>query len=136
MANTLYPKGREAFATGQIDWVGDDIRLVLLDASYVYSDAHDFRSDIAGGAVVEESDLLTGKSATDGICDAADIIVTTVSGDTITQIAVFKDTGVDATSPLLLFYDATASSVLINLIPDGTGVRIRWSNGPLKVFRL
>lgn len=136
MANTLYPKGREGFATAQINWLTDDIRLVLLDATYVYDDAHDFRSDIAAGAVVEESDLLSGKSATDGICDAADIVVTTVSGDTITQIAVFKDTGVDATSRLILFYDATASSVLINLIPDGTGVRVRWSNGPLKMFRL
>lgn len=136
MANTIYPKGRQAFARGQIDWDADDIRVVLLDATYAYDPAHDFLSDIGGGSIVATSAALTGKDSTDGIIDAADVVIPTVSGDTITQVAVYKNTGTAGTSPLILYFDQTAASVLITLAPDGTGVRVRWSNGPLKMFRL
>ncbi len=33
MANALYDKGREAFLRGQIDWINDDIRVILIDAA-------------------------------------------------------------------------------------------------------
>ena len=136
MANQIYPKGRQAFAQGDIDWDGDDIRLVLLDNTYTFDLAHNALDDIAGGSVVATSGAFTGKDSTDGICDAADVVVPTVSGDVITQVVVYKHTGTPSTSTLLLYFDATAASVLIALTPDGTGVRVRWSNGPNKIFKL
>ena len=33
MANALYDKGREAFLNGGINWLSDDIRVILTDAS-------------------------------------------------------------------------------------------------------
>jgi hypothetical protein len=130
-ANAIYPKGRQAFARGQINWDADDIRVAFLDATYVYSDTHATMANVPGGAIVATSAALTGKSSVDGIMDAADVIQAGVSGDTITQLVVYKNGGA-----LILFYDQTAASVLINLAPDGTSVRARWSNGPLKMFRL
>lgn len=136
MANQIYPKGRQAFARGEIDWDSDNIKLLLVDATYTFDPAHDFHADVSGTAIVATSGNLTGKDSTDGICDAADVVVATVSGDVITQVIVYRDSGSSATSQLILFFDSTAASVLISLTPDGTGVRVRWSNGPNKIFKL
>lgn len=136
MANSIYPKGREAFAAAAINWAADNIKLVLLSSAYTYSDAHDFLNDIGGGSVIATSGNLAGKTNVGGVLDANDVIIPTVSGADIVALAVYKDTGSSATSPLILFLDATASAVLIHVTPDGGSVRVQWSNGPLKMFRL
>ena len=39
MSNVLYPKAKEAFSSGLIDWLNDSIKVVLVDdAFYTYDD--------------------------------------------------------------------------------------------------
>jgi hypothetical protein len=136
VANDLYPSARESFLTGEIDWMSDDIRIVLVDVGYVYSSAHDFLDDVGAGFRVATSSSLTGKDATGGVADASDVTLTAVSGDDIEGVIVYQHTGVDATSRLIAFYDLLASGVEIDVTPDGTDARVRWSNGATKMFMI
>lgn len=133
-ANTLYPKGREGFLTGQIDWLTDDIKVSGLTDAYTYAATHEFYTDLVG--VVFDSSNFTGKDATDGVGDADDILEPTVSGSDVKRLIIWQDTGVPATSRLIAYYGRTASSVLIVASPDGGPFQIVWPNGPTKLFRL
>ena len=48
MANAVYPTGMKAFADADIDWLVDDIKIVAMSSTYVFSSAHDFRNDLSG----------------------------------------------------------------------------------------
>lgn len=132
----MYPSARQAFGEGGFVWASNDFRVVLCSAGYVYSDAHDFLNDILVGNRVAVSSALTGKTNVAGVFDAADPTIPLVSGLTITSIVLYKHTGTDATAALVHYWDQTAASVPISVVPDGSGIRVRWSNGPLKMFRI
>lgn len=134
MANRLYPKGRQKFLEGSIAYLTDDIRVVLVDNTYVYNDAHDFHNDLTG--IVATSGNLTGKDSTDGIADAADVTFSLVSGNPVVQVVMYKWSGVSSTSPLIAYWDSDTASTLLTVTPDGTDIILRWSNGALKIFRL
>jgi hypothetical protein len=127
VASGLYKPGKASFATAAINWTGDTIKVVLVDngAYTVNLTTHQFLSDIPSGARIATSGALSGKTATNGVCDAADVTIPTVSGASIESIVVYKDTGSAATSNLLCYMD-TASSGL-PLTPTGGDVTIAWS---------
>lgn len=136
MANDLYPSAREGFLTALINWLSDDIRVVLVDGGYVYSSAHNMLDDVTAGFRVATSSSLTGKTATGGVADADDVTISTVSGDDIEGVIVYQHTGVESTSRLIAFYDLLASGVEIDYTPDGSDARVRWSNGTTKMFMI
>lgn len=136
MANALYPKARQAFARAEIDYDVDDIVLLLVDNTYVYDAAHEFLDDVAGTAIVATSPVFTGKDSTDGILDAADVTLPAVTGDDVVGVIIVQDTGVAGTSHLIAYFDSTSSSVLIDVPPDGSDLRVRWSDGANKILRL
>lgn len=134
--NAFYPKGRQRFATGLVDWEGDTIKGAVLVAGYTYDDADEFFDDVPGGAVLFEF-TLAGCSATDGILDATDHVESGLgTGDEAVGLVVFKDTGADATSPLLFFFDRAASGALLSRETAGGDFRVRWPNGPTKIVRI
>lgn len=134
MANRLYPLSRQKFLEGSIAWLTHDFQAVLLNSTYVYSDAHEFHDDLTG--IVATSGNLTGKDSTNGIADAADVTFPTVAGATVTQVVLMRWTGVSGTSPLIAYWDSDASSSMLSVTPDGSDIVLRWSNGSLKIFRL
>lgn len=135
MANALYDKGREAFLTGGINWTSDTIKVVLVDAAdYTVNIAtHDFLDDIPSGARIATSGALAGKTATDGVADADDLVFTAVSGDQFEAFVIFKDTGSEATSRLIAYFDTATG---LALTPNGGNVTIQWDNGSNKIFKL
>lgn len=134
MANALYDLGRKKFADGDIDWLVDDIKVALVDATYVRNLATDeFLDDIAGGDIVATSSNLAGKTSTAGVCDADDKTIATVTGNPVTQLVIYKDTGVAATSPLIGNIDAATN---LPKTPDGTDIDIVWDNGANRIFKL
>lgn len=137
MANALYAKGREGFLAGDIAWDSDTIKVVAADAGYVFSAAHDFLDDVGAAARVATSSALTGKTTTDGVADANDVTYTALpAGDTITSLVVFQDTGVEATSRLIAYYDTKADTTAISVPTNGGDVVVAWSNGTDKMFKL
>jgi hypothetical protein len=125
MANVVYPLARrEALRAGH-NWGSANIRCVLVDlALYTYDPAHEFLSDIPVGARVATSGNFTGKTDTAGVADADDVTFVGLTGATIEAVVIYVDTGVAATSRLLVFVD-TASGLPIT--PSGGDHTIRWN---------
>lgn len=99
LANALYDTGRNAFLTGDIDWVADTIKVVLVDAAdyTVNLSTHDFLDDVPAGARVATA-TLASKSASAGVADAADVTFTAVTGDISEALVIYRDSGAEATS--------------------------------------
>lgn len=134
MANALYDKGRDQFADGNIDWVNDTIKAILIDtADYAVNiNTHDFLNDVAGAARVATA-TLTSKTTVDGVCDAANTTFSSVSGDSCEAIIIYKDTGVESTSPLIAYID-NATNLPVN--PNGGDITVQWDSGSNKIFKL
>lgn len=135
MANALFDKARQRFLEGQFNWNTDTIKAVLVDTG-TYSpnlSAHEFLSDVSSGARIATSGAFTGKTTAGGAADANDITFTSVTGASIEAIMLYKDTGTDATSPLIAYID-TATGLPIT--PNGGDIIVTWDNGANRIFRL
>lgn len=135
MANALYDLGRQKFLEGSIAWLTDDIKVALIDTDdYTVNLATDeFLSDIPVAAVVSTSPNLSSKTSTAGVADAADVSFTSVSGDQSEALVIYKDTGVNTTSPLIAYID-TATGLPIT--PDGSNIDIVWDGSADRIFKL
>lgn len=130
MANTLYPKGKEKFL---VDLTSSTIKAVLVKDSYTYSASHEFLSDL-GANTIGTAQTLASKTVTNGIFDAADITFPTVTtGNTVNAIAIYKDTGVAGTSPLIDYIDTVTG---LPLTTSGADVDVQWDNGAYRIFSL
>ena len=138
MANALYGKGRNKFARGEIHWLavgGDSIKAVLVDTALytVQIDTHEFLSDIAAGARLSIGTLTLIDPAL-GVCDAQDVTLPGPISATGEAIAIYKDTGVEGTSPLLAYIDTAAAGLPVPIFSGD--VLIQWDNGANKIFKL
>lgn len=134
MANQLYPLGRQAFLEADLDWTGQDMRVILVDlADYTFSTAHQFLTSVPAGARVAVSAALTGKTATNGTADADDVTFTAVTGDPSEALIIYQHTGVDATSRLVAYID-TATGFPVT--PNGGNITVTWDSGANRIFTL
>lgn len=134
MASVVYPKAKEAFLSGAIDLTTDNIRVVCVDAAdYTYSALHDFLDDIPVAGRVGTSGNLASKTVTDGVFDAADITITSVSGDQFEALVIYQDTGVEATSRLIAYIDTGTG---LPFTPSGGDITITWDSGVNRIFAL
>lgn len=135
MANALYDTGRNGFLLGDIDWVADDIRAILVDtADYTVNLAHDFLNDIPAGArVATMAASLANKTASAGVADADDPTWPAVTGDVSEAIVIYKHTGNEATSQLIAYIDSATG---LPVTPNGGPIEIQWDNGANKIFKL
>lgn len=135
MANALYDKARESFLKGEIAWLTDNIKAVLVDAADYTPNmsTHQFLSDIAGAGRVATSGNLANKTSTAGVADADDITISTVSGDQFEYVVLYQDTGNAATSRLICLID-TATGLAFT--PSGGDIILQWDNGANKIFKL
>ena len=125
MANTLYDYCRQRFLESQINWMTDTVKVLLVSTSaYTPQTAvHQYLADIPVSARIAGPVTLTAKATTGGAADAADCTFTSVSGNTINAIVIYKDTGTEATSPLIAYID-TATGLPIT--PNGGDIIVTW----------
>lgn len=135
MANQLYGKGREAFAKKLIDWVNDAVKAVLVDtADYAIDiNVHEFLADIPAAARVAISGNLANKAAPLGVCDADDVQIAAVNGDSVELVVLFQDTGNAATSRLIAAIDTMNG---LPFVPSGGDVILQWPNDANRIFKL
>ncbi len=135
MSNALYDKGRKGFLAGEIDWDADDIRVILIDTDDYTVDlaVHDFLDDIPAPARVAVSASLTGKTTTDGVADADDVVLAAVTGDPCEALVIYKHTGTDSTSALIAYIDSATG---LPVTPNGGDITIQWDGGAAKIFKL
>lgn len=118
MASQLYPKGA-AHMIGQatqVNFVSDTIKVLFYAGSY--SSSHEFVSDLTGGSIIARSGALSGKTVALGVFDANDITITAVSGSAFTHVILYKDSGADASSPLVAIFDVSSFT------PNGSDVNV------------
>lgn len=135
MANALFDKARQRYLEGQFNWLTDTVKTLMVDtAAYTVNlSVHEFLSDIPSSARITTPVTLTSKATSGGAADAADATFTSVSGPSIEAILIYKDTGTEATSPLIAYID-TATGLPIT--PNGGDIIVTWDNGPNKIFKL
>lgn len=136
MANSWYDAGLEGFAGGDVAWDTSDIRLICIDEADDTIDlvVDDFLDDRAAAARVAVSASFGSKTNTDGFLDAADVTLTSVSGDVFESIDIYcHDGGADSARRLLLNFDTATG---LPLTPDGGNITVQWDNGANKIARL
>lgn len=135
MANALYDFGREGFLDGSIDWDTNNIKLILGDsADYTVNlTTHDNLDDVAGASRVATSANLASKTKTAGVADAADVLLSSVTGDQSEFILIYADSGVESSSRLICYID-TATGLPVT--PNGGNITIQFDNGANKIFKL
>lgn len=134
MANGMYVKGIEALMKGEIDLIDDTIKVLLVDAAdyTVNLSTHDFLDDVAAGSRVATATLGT-KAVTGGAFDAADVTFSAVTGDPSEALVIYKDTGVEGTSPLIMYIDTATG---LGVTPNGGDITVTWDSGTNKIFKI
>jgi hypothetical protein len=134
MANAVYPLAKQAFESKLIDLTSDTIKVALLTSSYTYSAAHQYVSDL-GANIVARTAALTSKTVTNGVFNAASpATASAVTGSAVAKLAIFKDTGVDSTSPLIMYIDTAISGLPVT--PNGGDINLNFDTGANKIFAL
>jgi hypothetical protein len=135
MSNSLYDRGREGFLAGEIDWDADNIKMVFIDHTDDTPDPDNDEdlADLGAAARVATSGNLSSKTVTDGVADAADETVSTVSGDEFESVNIYQDTGVEGTSLLIAYIDTATG---LPCTPNGGDITVQWDSGANKIFKL
>ena len=131
MANKIYPKYKKKAVSGgaNVNLSSGSVKAVLIADTYVYSDTHEFLSDIAAGERVSISGALASKAITDlAAFQSANARFEAVTGPACNAIGLFIDTGNAATSPLVCYIDTVAAGLPVtpagasyNVVVDPTG---------------
>lgn len=137
MSTFMYDKGRENFATAQVGWVANDIRLVFVDeATYTPNSATDATlADIASGArVAIGAASLANKTATGGVLDADDHTMNSVSGAQFESIVFVKYDSATPDNSLLLFHVDNYSG--LPATPNGGNITVAFPNDANKICKI
>jgi hypothetical protein len=109
----IYPNFFQNMARGRFELQTDDLRVLLLDASYTFDPLHDARNDIPDASVVAETSTdLPNKSVslvvdeTRVLCDP--LTLASVTGNVITQAVLYKRVSNPAQSWLVAHYPTLA----------------------------
>lgn len=135
MANGLYDRGRQGFLAGEIDWDADTIKLTLVDHADDTPSltADNAFSDRASASRVATSGAFASKTTTAGVADAADVTLSTVTGDQAESIDIWKDSGTESTSWMIANVD-TATGLPVT--PNGGDIIVQFDNSSNKIFKL
>ena len=139
MANLFFDHGLQHFAEGDLHWGpgGDTFRAVLVDTAVYVVDITDdeFLSDVDAASRIATVTLST-LEPTAGVLDAADATFLAVAGTTSCEaIVIYKWTGSDATSPLVLYIDTASAGLPVT--PAGSAdIAVTWDSGAEKIAKL
>lgn len=134
MANALYVKGKEKILSAAINFSSDTLKVRLVKNTYAQNLTTDEFVSLVTKVTGTTDQLLTGKTVTGGVFDANDVTFTAVpAGETSEGVVIFKDTGDDATSPVIAYIDTITG---FPLATNGGDITIQWDNGAFKIFSL
>lgn len=134
MSNRIYPLNAQAIWNGTLDVDGVTLKAVLVKSGYSFSTAHQFLSSITGANRVATSDAQTSASSSStGVLDSPDFAFAAIDSGAGTGVAfvIYKDTGSEATSPLLKYIDTPEGGTGLPYVPNGSPLTLRTPNGVL-----
>lgn len=123
MANFVFDKAAGALWGADLAFDTDNVKAVLIDTALYTVDKinHQFLSDIAVGARVATTINLTGKTIVGRAINADDPVFTAAAGAESEAVVFYQDTGVEATSRLIIYAD-TATGLPVT--PNGTDITV------------
>jgi hypothetical protein len=134
MANALYGLGKKKILDGDIDLLVDTIKVALVKNDYAENLTTDEFYTSISASVVDTPETLGSKTTTLGVFDAADSTFAAVAaGSTLECVVIYKDTGVEATSPLIARIDTITG---FPLATNGGDITIQWDSGAYKILSL
>lgn len=132
MASNLYNKGLLKLLDGTIDYLTDNIGLLIVDNTYAFSVDHEYVSNISGevSGTGYERKFLPSKTVTlssnSVTFDCGTIEYTTVdTANVLSSAIVYADGATDADRSLIAhieFADLTTSNTDINIVTGGDGL--------------
>ena len=131
MSNNLYPIWKKALlddssgANANLNETGGEGTFALLidTGTYTYSDAHDFFNDLSGVVGTANGEEITSPTTTSGVFDGANVTFSSVSGNTVEAIVIFrKNAGANTTWYLVAFIDTGVSGLPVT--PNGGDITI------------
>jgi len=131
----MYPTFKELLiGTGGVNLDTDTIKVALVDTgTYTYSAAHDFYNDVSAG-VVGTPQTIANTTIASGVFDGDNVTFTSVTGNSVEALVIYKDTGNAATSNLIMYIDTGVTGLPVT--PNGGNITITWDNGANKIFAL
>lgn len=137
MASQAFNYGVNQINAQSVSLVGDTIKFMLMKSAYTHNPDNDFVSSISaneatGGGYARQTAGTKSWTEDDAnnrsYFDAADITFNTVPGanGNVVGVVMFKDTGADATSPLICYNEfpvaVTTNGGNITVQFDATGI--------------
>lgn len=124
MPRKQFPKACQKTWEAEFDWVADSWRLALMTSAWAYDVNAEFFDDLTG---VVATALIPGRSNSLGLLGGSNVVFTGLTpGSVITQMVIYKDTGVAATSPLG-WHIPTGNG--IPFTTDSSETEIDWQDG-------
>jgi hypothetical protein len=132
MANAVYPLYKQALITTadankglDVDDATDGPFCALVDTgTYTYNTAHDFFNDLSG--IVGTDQRIDNPTVAAGLFDGADLTYTSVSGNSVEALVIYrKNSGANTTWRLVLFEDTGVTG--LPLTPNGGNVIVTWN---------
>lgn len=134
--NSFYDKARKRSVEGGLGWLTGNIKALLVSASYTPDLANDeFVSTIvSSGGILQRSGNFTTKTDPAGILNADTITFPLVpTGNVGKYVVLYRDTGADATSELIICDDTGQN---FPVTTDGADISCQWSSGPNKIGQI
>lgn len=133
--SVIFVKARQKFLEANINMLTDNIAASLVDSG-LYSanlSTDEFVSIVPNNAIIA-TELLSGKSTTDGVFDANDRAFVGVANtaNTVEEILIWKNTGNNETSPVIALVDQANG---LPFQPHGGTITVIWDNGTDKIFK-
>jgi hypothetical protein len=125
--NAVYPTALAAFLSGQIDYPANTVKVLAVRDTYDYNATHTTLADIPSGARVAAADL-SGKAVVGGTATASPVVLAAGTGDVISALVIYQDTGSEATSRLIAHVGKRADLVPISVLTNATPLTITWPN--------
>ena len=134
MANALYPKWKttimKAEANSELDSAegATGVFCALVDTgTYTYSAAHQFYSSLTG-IVGTDQEILTKTVGTvaEGVFDGANLTFSSVSGNSVEALVLYrKNGGANTTWPLIAYIDTGVTGLPVT--PNGGDITVTWN---------
>lgn len=125
----IYTSAREAILSGAIQWMSDEIRVMLMSTDYVFDESHVAVDDVAEFGM-GRSDPLQDKTSLDGAAGAADIAVTADAAEPLGGLVLYRSGLGD---PLLVFLSSSEPKFTPQ---KGQIVNVEWHQGRNRIFRV
>lgn len=139
MANALLPLARQKIGAHALDWTAGTWKVQYLNGALAYDPTWEFLADIPAPNRIGAGTAITGRVVLlDGVFDADDVIPGPVVpiATTVAAMAIYRDSGAEATSEILYFADTNEDSTPISRVGAGAAVAVVWSNLADRIFKI